>query len=297
MRLAYAVAPTPMAAEAYEAAHEKWAQLIAHLHSPEAHQMSHSDLEALLEVKGRALLRRLLQAHLDERSPGTVAEPVLGADGRTHTHQRTQTRRLMTIFGEVEATRTGYGGHGLDSLHPLDAALHVPPEHSAHGVRPRVAVEAATPSLDDVVATIATPTGAHVPQRQAEQLVERAAQDVEAFDDTRRCATLQEAQGTSNVLVIRADGRACRRAKRTCEQERARPPQRLPPPAAIGGSQARARTANGWRRWRPSLPSGHGSVPPQTSCASCRRRLRSLRPARAPKPSAGGPRSRRRRQR
>ena len=207
MRLAYAVAPTPMAAEAYEAAHEKWAQLIAHLHSPEAHQMSHSDLEALLEVKGRALLRRLLQAHLDERSPGTVAEPVLGADGRTHTHQRTQTRRLMTIFGEVEVTRTGYGGHGLESLHPLDAALHVPPEHSAHGVRPRVAVEAATPSLDDVVATIATPTGAHVPQRQAEQLVERAAQDVEAFDDTRRCATLQEAQGTSNVLVIRADGK------------------------------------------------------------------------------------------
>ena len=69
--------------------------------------MSHSDLEALLEVEGRELLRRLLQAHLDERSPGTVAEPVLGADGRAHTHQRTQTRRLMTIFGEVEGDAHG----------------------------------------------------------------------------------------------------------------------------------------------------------------------------------------------
>ena len=69
--------------------------------------MTHSDLEALLEVEGRELLRRLLQAHLDERSPGTVAEPVIGADGRAHTHQRTQTRHLMTIFGEVEVTRTG----------------------------------------------------------------------------------------------------------------------------------------------------------------------------------------------
>jgi hypothetical protein len=196
-----------MAADAYEAAHEKWAQLIAHLHSPEAHQMSHSDLEALLEVAGRALLRRLLQAHLDERSPGTVAEPVRGADGRTHTHQRTQTRRLMTIFGEVEVTRTGSGGHGIERRHPLDATLHVPPEHYAPGVRHRVAVEAAKTSFDDVVATIATTTGAHVPQRQAEQLVERAAQDFEAFDDTRRCATLQEAQGTSNVLVISADGK------------------------------------------------------------------------------------------
>ena len=193
--LAYAVAPTPMAADAYEAAHEKWAQLMAHLHSPEAHQMSHSDLEALLEGEGRAWLRRLLQAHLDERSPGTVAEPGRDADGRTHTHQRTPTRRLRTIFGAGEVTRTGYGGHGLESLHPLEAALNVPPEHYSHGVRPRVAVEAAQTSFADVVATIATTTGAHVPKRQAEQLVERAAQDFEAFDETRCCATLQEAAG------------------------------------------------------------------------------------------------------
>ena len=295
--LAYAVAPTPMAADAYEAAHEKWAQLIAHLRSLEAHQMSHSDLEALLEVEGRELLRRLLQAHLDERSPGTVAEPVLGADGRAHTHQRTQTRRLMTIFGEVEVTRTGYGGHGIESLHPLDAALNVPPEHYSHGVRHRVAVEAAKTSFDDVVATIATTTGAHVPKRQAEQLVERAAQDFEAFYETRRCATLQEAQGTSNVLVISADGKGVPMRQADLRAGTRQAAEAHPSPAAIGGSQASARTANGWRRWRPSIPSGHGSVPPQTSCASCSRRMRSLRPARAPKPSACGPRSRSRRQR
>src|SRR5713226_1358577 len=166
--LAYAVTPTPMATDAYEAAHKKFAQLIAHLRSPEAQQMIQSDLATWLEVEGRELLRRLLQAHLDERSPGTVVEPVVGADGRAHTHQRTQTRRLMTIFGEVEVTRTGYGGHGIESLHPLDAALNVPPEHYAHGVRHRVAVEAAQTSFDDVVATIVTTTGAHVPKRQAD---------------------------------------------------------------------------------------------------------------------------------
>ena len=186
--LAYAVAPPPMAADASEAAHEQCAQLIAHWRSSEARQMTHSDLEALLEVAGRAVLRRLLQAPLDERSPGTVAEPVLGADGRAPTHQRTPTRRLMTIFGAVEVTRTGSGGHGLESLPPLDAALHVPPERAAHGVRHRVAVEAAKTSFDDVVATSATTTGAHGPTRQAEQLVEQAAQDCAAFDDTRRGA-------------------------------------------------------------------------------------------------------------
>ena len=70
-----------------------------------------------------------------------------------------------------------------------------------------MAVEGATTSFDDVVATIATTTGAHGPKRQAEQRVERAAQDCEAFYETRRCATLQEAQGPSNVLVISADGK------------------------------------------------------------------------------------------
>jgi len=78
----------------------------------------------------------------------------------------------MTIFGEVEVTRTGSGGRGTQSLPPLDAALHLPPERSAHGVRQRVAVEAAQRAFDDIVATIATTTGAHVPQRHAEQLVE-----------------------------------------------------------------------------------------------------------------------------
>ena len=284
-----------MAADAYEAAHEKWAQLIAHLRSPEAHQMNHSDLEALLEVEGRELLRRLLQAHLDERSPGTVAEPVLGADGRAHTHQRTQTRRLMTIFGEVEVTRTGYGGHGIESLHPLDAALNVPPEHYSHGVRHRVAVEAAKTSFDDVVATIATTTGAHVPKRQAEQLVERAAQDFEAFYDTQLTLHLRRRRAPATCWSSARMARACRCAKRTCEQERARPPKRLPPPAAIGGSQASARTANGWRRWRPSIPSGHGSAPRRHRARVAADACGHFGPARAPKPSACGPRSRSRR--
>ena len=205
--LAYAVVPSLTATDAYTAAQEQCEHLIAHLRSPEAQQMTHSDLEGLLEVEGRELLRRLLQAHLDERRPGTVAEPVLGADGRAHTHQRTQTRRLMTIFGEVEVTRTGYGGHSTPSLHPLDAALNLPPERVSHGVRHRVAVEAAKHAFDDVVATIATTTGAHVPKRQAEQLVGRAAQDFEAFYNTQRCATPTEVQETSTVLVLSVDGK------------------------------------------------------------------------------------------
>jgi hypothetical protein len=231
--LAYAVAPTLTATDAYTAAHEQCEHLIAHLRSPEAQQMTQSDLEALLEVEGQELLRRLLQAYLDERSPGTVAEPVMGADGRAHTHQRTHTRHLMTIFGEVEVTRTGYGGHGTPSLHPLDAALNLPPERSSHGVRHRVAVEAAQKSFDDVVATSATTPGAHVPKRQAEQLVEQAAQDFDVFYDTQRCATPQEVQRTSSVLVLSVDGKGVPMRKAalragTRRAAEAQPPSRCP---------------------------------------------------------------------
>ena len=95
-----------MAADASEAAREKCAQRIAHWRALEARQMIHRAVEALLEVAGRALLRRLRQAHLDERSPGTVTEPVRDADGRMHTHQRMQTRHLRTLCGAVAAVTT-----------------------------------------------------------------------------------------------------------------------------------------------------------------------------------------------
>ena len=50
---ASAVAYALTRADAYAPAHEHFEHLIAQLHSPEVHQMTHSELEALLEVEGR----------------------------------------------------------------------------------------------------------------------------------------------------------------------------------------------------------------------------------------------------
>ena len=69
--LAQAVAPTPMAADASEAAPEHFEHLIPSVRSPETRQMPQRAREARLEVAGRAVWRRLRQAPLDERSPGT----------------------------------------------------------------------------------------------------------------------------------------------------------------------------------------------------------------------------------
>src|SRR5262249_57902899 len=143
MMPACAVAHALPVTDVYATAHEHFDYLIAQLHSPEVHQMTHSELEALLEVEGRELLRRLLQAHLDERSPGTVAAPVLDADGHPCSPQRCHTRHLMTLFGEVVVVRMGYGGRCTPSLHPLEAPLNLPPARHTHAVGLPVAGEAA----------------------------------------------------------------------------------------------------------------------------------------------------------
>jgi hypothetical protein len=66
--------------------------------------------------------------------------------------------RLMQI-GAVDVTPTGYGGHGIPSLHPFVAALHLPQERSSRGVRHRVAVAAVMHPFHDVVARSRRPRG------------------------------------------------------------------------------------------------------------------------------------------
>ena len=130
---ACAAALDPVKADAYLPALEQFYSIISHLRS--TGPMTHSELEQFLNVDGREMLRRIFQGYLDERGPGAVAEPVVDADGQEHTHQRLHSRSLTTIFGEVDVNRQGYGGRGLESLHPLDAELNLPPESYSHRVR------------------------------------------------------------------------------------------------------------------------------------------------------------------
>src|SRR5437867_1461581 len=125
---ACAAVPKPNEADAYLSAREQYDSITARLRSDQAQRMTHSELEEMIEAEGRELLRRLLHAHLEERGPGEVTEPVVDQAGDTHTHQRVHSRSIKTIFGLVKVTRAGYGGRGLASLHPLDGELNLGPE-------------------------------------------------------------------------------------------------------------------------------------------------------------------------
>lgn len=168
--------------------------------------MTISDLEKKLEEEARELIRTMIQEHLDRRAPGEAEGPVRDADGIERDRMQYHERNIETVFGTVRAGRTGYGAEGVESLHPLDAALNIPEELYSLGVRRRVAEEVAKISFDEVEETIVRHTGANVGKRQLRELTERAAQDFDLFYQTRReCVGAEQTNGS--IVVISVDGK------------------------------------------------------------------------------------------
>ena len=76
--VAHSAAPPDQAP--YAVAEAVFADAKAYLSSREAQQMSESELERELHRRGQELMRRLLQGHLDQRTPAEAAGPVEGVD-------------------------------------------------------------------------------------------------------------------------------------------------------------------------------------------------------------------------
>jgi hypothetical protein len=201
---------TALALSSFERSYGKGRQyfesIITFLDSAEGSAMDLSDLERELKKRGLELMRQLLQEHLDSRSPGLCVEPVVGADGVERLQIRPHERKVETIFGTVNESRSGYGHEGVDSLHPLDAELNVPAERYSLEMRRLVAQEAAKSSFDETVEMIEKTTGGHIPKRQVEELTQRAARDFDAFYEKRQCNPEENGQ-TGPLLVITVDGK------------------------------------------------------------------------------------------
>lgn len=190
----------------FAAAEEKFGELVARLSAQESRRMTHSELESLISAEGREIHRRLLQGHLDLRaSDEQVEASVRGADGVERTHHRRRTRGLLTVFGLVTAMRMTYGARRRESLSPLDASLNLPEELHSHGLRRLAAVEAARGSFDAAVEAIERNTGTCLAKRQAEELVERAAEDFDAF--YQRPESAEAAASEKDLLVLSLDGK------------------------------------------------------------------------------------------
>jgi hypothetical protein len=183
----------------------RFEQMVGFLDGGGAAQLDHGELEDRLAVHGRELLRLLYQDHLDLRAVRERRlDEVLDADGVSRPSvEAGHGRTLTTVFGEVTATRLAYRRRGQTNLHPADTALNLPAEKHSHGLRRLAAVEAARGSFDDTVAAIARATGQRVGKRQVEELLRRAAVDIDAFYPAR-----SPSRGDpDDVLVLSVDGK------------------------------------------------------------------------------------------
>jgi len=193
---------TESTAERAGSAREKFEEMIGYLESKRAMSMTHDELEAYVVAEGRELQRRLLQQHLDLRAAAERRVRVVDGDGLIRTEVRRGTRRLLTLVGEVEATRLLYQAEGKRALSPQDATLNLPAQLYSLGVQRRVAEEVASASFDHAVERLATTTGAPVPKRQAELLAVKAAVDFEAFYAAR---AVDPAEEKDLLLVLTFD--------------------------------------------------------------------------------------------
>jgi len=188
-------------------ARARFEALAERLESKEALGMTHAEVERLIDHDGRAVLRDLLQAHIEVRGLGEAASPVVGSDGVRRPHARLRDRNLETIFGTVKVQRMGYTAPEAKTLFPRDSELNLPRGLYSHEVERRMATEAARGSFDSAVEAVASTTGAEVAKRQAEQLAAKAAEDFDSFYETRGAQTVAQVRKTGDLLITTTDAK------------------------------------------------------------------------------------------
>lgn len=195
-------------------------QLETWLTSEEAGGFTEAQVEDQLQQRGRELLRLLLQAHLHRRGTGDVG-PALQvysppasaatpddaggrADGVRHGEKRHHDRILRTVFGEVRVTRTAYAATGRSSIHPLDEQLQLPDRSFSYPLQERLVRHAVKGPFDEAVADVERDTGVRLSKHSAEQVVQEAAVDFQAF---YRQHQVTEASRTGPIVVTGIDGK------------------------------------------------------------------------------------------
>jgi hypothetical protein len=191
--------------EAFAQARECYGELEDWLAGEDAAGLQHAELEEQLDARGRELLRRLFQGRLDLLAAREVRRhDVTGEDGAARPRaDKGRTRPLATKFGQVTVSRIAYRAPGRPNVHLLDAALNLPEEKHSHGLRKMAAIEAVRGSHEEAAAAITRATGVKIAKRQAEELVLRAARDVDGFCASRRPGPAPD----DHALVLTFDGK------------------------------------------------------------------------------------------
>jgi hypothetical protein len=172
---------TPGPADPFARSRIGFEHLVEDLSGGRAGEMTHGQLEELIESRGREVQRQLLQDHLGlrairEQEALPAARDQRRAEGRGRAG-RGHERMPATVFGPVTVRRLAYRAPGQPNIYPADAALSLPAGRHSHGLR-RLAVRG---SCDTAKAAIGARCGPVAGKRQIEELVQAAAVDIDGF--------------------------------------------------------------------------------------------------------------------
>lgn len=170
-----------VSSDRFDASRRLFDELVADASSARALGAGHQEVEAAIASNGRKLLQQLFQDHLDLRHVLEARVQVRDEDGVRLPERRRARRVLRSLLGPVVSTRFLYQAEGREGRAPADASLRLSADSYSMGVRREVARLCVSDAYAPAVETLERLTEAHVPQRQAEELVRRAAADVVAF--------------------------------------------------------------------------------------------------------------------
>lgn len=163
-------------------------------------------VERETEVRGREVLRLMLQAHVHARGTGDVG-PVIETSGEEPAplrRLRTQERAVETIVGTVKVERTAYVAPERETVHPLDEAATLPERRYSYELQRRGVLGAVQGPFDEACERVAEATGVVLPKRSAQIVVREAASD---FDDFYATRAVPPAAQTGPILVAAVDGK------------------------------------------------------------------------------------------
>ncbi len=168
--------------------------------------MSFDEIERMVSVQGRELLRKVIQYVTDvaadrERRLAGVADAAGVARTRA---ERGHARTVVSQFGAVTIRRMAYRAPGLANLHPRDAVLNLPARRYSWQLQQAVVGYVLAGAYEQAQQFLLAATGITVGKQQLEQIVAEAAADAAAF-----CPARDEPGGgpPGLPLAISADGK------------------------------------------------------------------------------------------
>jgi hypothetical protein len=196
---------TASVGEAFDASRALFDTLVGWLADDASAAVSHAHLEERVHTEGMEVLRQMYQDHLDLRAAREERlGEVVDADGHGRgTVETDHGRALLTRFGKVTVARLAYRARRRANLHPADAVLNLPVEAHSHGLRKLAVVEGVRGSFTDAAVAIGRATGVRIGKRQVEELLARAAADIDRF----YAAHEVEPGSDDDVLVMTFDGK------------------------------------------------------------------------------------------